>query len=93
MAQTITDKEIALFMLRLYKEEKFLLQKVAALEISTKFGDAFVTFNRNRNLGIDKNVLAEFKKLTPNSIWDRHLKAWREKENDEQETSRQTIYK
>lgn len=91
--QKITDKDIALFMLKLYKEEKFLLQKVAALEIAAKFGEAFVTFNRNRNLGIDKKVLAEFKKLTPDSIWDRRLKAWREKETDESATSRQTLYK
>ena len=80
-------------MLKLYNEDKFLLQKVAAIEISRKFGDTFVIFNRNGNLGIDKNVLNEFRKLTPNSIWDRHFKAWREKENDNPSNSRQTTYK
>lgn len=58
-----------------------------------KFGEGFVIFNRNRNLVTYKNVLAEFKNLTPDSIWDRHLKAWREMETDESATSRQTLYK
>jgi len=93
MTHNATDREIASFMLKLYNEENFLLQKVAALEILEKFGEAYVSFNKNRNLAIDKNILGEFKKLTPTAIWDRHLKAWREKENDDPDKSRQTIYK
>lgn len=93
MTHHATDREIAFFMLKLYKEDKFLLQKVAALEILEKFGEPYVSFNKNRNLAIDKNILVEFKKLTPTAIWDRHFKAWREKENEDPDKSRQTISK
>lgn len=93
MTHQPTDREIALFMLKLYNEEKFLLQKIAAIEILEKFGESYISFNRNRNLAIDKGILNEFKKLTPTAIWDRHLKAWHEKENDDPNKSRQTIYK
>jgi hypothetical protein len=56
-----------------------LYQQDVAAAIQHHFGEPFVYFNANGNLAISKGVLQEFRKLTPDCVWDRHDKCWRKR--------------
>ena len=55
-----------------------LVQRQAAETIRSKFGEEFTYHNDNGNLAIDPIVLAEFRKLTTNSVvWENFTQRWR----------------
>ena len=73
--------------------EQTLYQNEVVYEIQTQFGDEFVYDNQNSNLGIDKRVLAEFRKLTEGKVvWSRGERYWRFKEEYDDPNSRRTYY-
>jgi hypothetical protein len=60
------------------ERERYLYQEVAAAEIVDRFGQDFVYDNNLGNLGIGRDVLSEFRKLTEKTVvWERSERAWR----------------
>lgn len=86
----ITPKIIAEWMLEELKREECLYQETVVYDIASKFGDEFTYENENGNLAIDKRVLQEFRKLTEyNVVWDRGLRLWRFREDNDEPGRRQ----
>src|SRR5437762_2884462 len=58
-----TAPEIARWMLNLYEsQDGRLVQRVVARRIREEFGEEWTYRNNNRNWGIDKSILEEFRK-------------------------------
>jgi hypothetical protein len=69
---------------------KYLEQRVAAAEIEQRFGAAFVYVNLSGGQSIDRDVLAEFRKLTDDTVvWSRSEMAWRVREQFDEPGRRQ----
>lgn len=58
-----------------------LSQPMAAHSINEKFGKDCVYINKNFHLGINKDVLKEFRNLTPDAIYVNKGKYWTKKTN------------
>lgn len=80
MTSSYTAKDVAEYMARRLAAEGILDQEDAAGSIERKFGEQFLYTNDNGNPAIDPKVLAEFRKLTPNAVWERTSKSWRNRE-------------
>jgi ribosomal protein S19E (S16A) len=75
---TATSTEIAEWMLRQFEAIGWLRQSNVAVQILTKFGDKYVYRNKNRNYAINKDILDEFRRITPdNVVWSRSRQQWR----------------
>jgi hypothetical protein len=72
-------QEIATWMATEVETKGELYQEEAACEIEHRFGSEFVYENDNGNSAISREVLKEFRKLTPNVIWDASERYWRER--------------
>ncbi len=70
------------------REKKELYQEDVAYEIERRFGSEFVYENENGNTAIDKRVLAEFRRLTPNAVWARGSRLWRHRAKFDESGSR-----
>jgi hypothetical protein len=85
-----TPADVAAWMVQELQRDGVLYQDVAASGIQGQFGEAFVYFNNNGNLAIDKRVLAEFQKLTRDSVvWLRGERMWRKREEFDERGRRQ----
>lgn len=60
-----------------------LRQDDAAMYLAQKFGEEFTYFNKNGNLAIKKEVLAEFRELTPDHVWVKGRRYWRPREGND----------
>jgi hypothetical protein len=88
-----SPRDVAEFMLKRLNEDQILYQNQIVYEIAEKFGDDFFYTNQNGNLGIDRNVLAEFRKLTEDKVvWSRGERYWRFIEDYDDPGSRMTDY-
>ena len=76
MADT-SASDVAKFMVEELDKRKYLDQEIIVQKIKKQFGGAFVYINENGNYAIARGVLKEFKKLTPDVVWDRGERAWR----------------
>ena len=74
---TKTAREVAEHMVAELEASGELSQSDVVWDIEQKFGEEFVYDNENGNRAIHKKVLAEFKKLTPNAVWERANRCWR----------------
>lgn len=74
-----TAQDVAVWMVDQLKRQKFLYQETVVYQIKTAFGDDFVFINANGNYGIVKPVLTAFNKLTPDIVWSRGDRCWRER--------------
>lgn len=64
------------------ERDGLLYQSDAAYNINEKFGEEFVYTNDNGNLGISRDVLVAFRKLTETSVvWERGERLWRKRED------------
>lgn len=88
MATTVI--EVAEFMVEELKKQKFLYQELIVSKIKQKFGEPFYYTNDNGNLAISKEVLKEFKNLTPDIKWDQGEKCWRFKTKIDKDNKRQS---
>lgn len=87
----MSAKEVAAWMLEELQRVRFLHQETVVYQISEIFGEEFTYVNNNGNLAIDKKVLAEFRKLTDDTvIWEKGERVWRFRE-DYDEVGRQQI--
>jgi hypothetical protein len=80
-----TAQEVAEWMLDEVTQKGELYQETAVSEIASKFGYEFTYDNENGNLAIRRDVLADFRRLSENSVvWDPEDRFWRKrKEGDE----------
>lgn len=82
----ITAAQVAQWMLAELERVDYLYQETVVYDIASKFGDSFTYINDNGNLAVSKAVLAEFKKLTKDSIvWERGQRMWRKRESHDEE--------
>lgn len=71
---------IARWMLQQYHQHNRLTQAMAARMIKQQFGEQHVYKNKNRNLAINKDILEEFRRLTPEDVvWSRSTQTWRQR--------------
>lgn len=81
-----TVKEVAEWILGQLPEKAFLYQERVARNIRQQFGEEFTYRNKNGNWGIRKDVLDEFRKLTPaDVVWSRSTQAWRRRRPNDPE--------
>ena len=88
MSSEPTAKEVAEYMKDQLYQQRYLYQEVIVYDIEAKFGSDFVYTNENGNLAIDPKVLKEFRKITPNAVWERGERCWRTREKYDQPGSR-----
>ena len=76
--EATTAKTVAEWMLQELTRVQFLYQEEVVYHIASKFGDKFTYDNQNGNLSIDRRVLAEFRKITSDTVvWERGERMWR----------------
>lgn len=81
-----TAKDVAGWILEQLPESAFLYQERIARNIRQQFGEEFTYRNKNGNWGIRKDVLDEFRKLTPTDVvWSRSTQAWRRRRPNDPE--------
>ncbi|MTV30106.1 hypothetical protein GJ654_03755 [Rhodoblastus acidophilus] len=68
-----------MWMVEELQRKNHLYQEEAAWDIQRKFGKPFVYDNANGNPAISRGVLNEFNKLTPDVVWSRGERFWRER--------------
>lgn len=89
-ATTVTAEDVAKHMLERFEaSDGYLAQDDAAQEVSNTFGEPWFYYNDAGNLAIARDVLAAFRKLTPNVVWDRTQRAWRRREAGDDADKRQ----
>lgn len=76
-----TAKQVAEWMLEQFQKRGELYQVDVIGAIETKFGKEFMYDNESGNLAIASSVLGEFRKLTPDAVWERGDKYWRRRQN------------
>lgn len=72
-----TAKEVASWMVQQLDLQRELYQEDIVDELAASFGSEFVYENENGNLAIHQRVLTEFRKLTPDVVWERGERMWR----------------
>jgi len=92
MNEKKTAKDVALFMKEQLDKKKDLYQEDVVYEIEKKFGESFIYINDNGNPAIDRTVLKEFRKITPNAVWVRGERYWRLRDNSDDTGSRMQDY-
>ena len=71
-------KDVAGWMFDQLLERNHLYQEDTVYRIKKLFGEEFTLVNANGNLGISKEVLGEFSKLTGSEVvWSRSGRYWR----------------
>lgn len=88
MSGSPTAKDVAAFMKTQLDQAKYLYQEVVVYKINKKFGSDFAYVNESGNFAIDRKVLKEFRKITPNVVWERGERCWRLREKYDQAVSR-----
>lgn len=76
----MTAKAAANWMLDELRRSRYLDQDHAAAELERRFGQTAFYTNDAGNLAIRRDVLAEFRALTSDVVWDREERQWRFRE-------------
>ena len=75
---THEETAIAEWMLEEFNLQGRLYQKRAVREIRQRFGEQHLYKNKNRNWALNKSILDEFQRLTPeDTVWSRSRQLWR----------------
>jgi hypothetical protein len=80
----MTVDEAASWMLRQYEAKGFLYQEEAASHLLHLHDESLAYFDANGNVCVGKGVLAVFNKLTPDSVYERAGKFWRDRLSTDQ---------
>ncbi len=88
MSDKYTPNQVATYMAKQLENRKELYQEDVVYEIESMFGSEFVYINENGNPAIGRDVLKEFRKLTPNAVWERGNRLWRIRESYDNQNSR-----
>jgi hypothetical protein len=78
-----TNREVAEWMATQVPRHYILYQEWLVGRIQRRFGKEHVYVNAGGGLSISRGVLREFRKLTPDLIWDRSEKGWRKRYSHE----------
>lgn len=72
-----TSESVARWLLAKIASQRVVYQETVVYEINQTFGGDFVYVNDNGNLAIAKGVLKEFRKISPDVVWERGERCWR----------------
>jgi len=75
----MTPRQAAEWMLEQFEIKRFLYQEEAASHLFHLHDEALTYFDRDGNLCLGKAVLAEFNRLTPDAVYERGDKFWRDR--------------
>jgi hypothetical protein len=75
-----TAKQVADWMFEQFQQRGELYQVDVISAIEARFGNEFMYDNASGNLAIAPSVLKEFRKLTPDAVWERGDKYWRRRQ-------------
>jgi hypothetical protein len=85
-----TAADVARWMVQEVERDGMLYQDEAAATIADKFGEEFTYENDNGNIAIRRDVLAEFRTLTQETVvWERGERLWRKREKFDDKGKRQ----
>lgn len=80
----MTPEEAAQWMLERFEAEGFLYQEAAASYLSHLHDEALAYYDANGNVCVGKGVLSIFNKLTPDAVYERAEKFWRNRLSTDQ---------
>lgn len=80
----MTVDEAAIWMLREYETKRVLYQEEAASHLLHFHDETLAYYDNSGNVCIGKRVLATFNKLTPNAVYERTGKFWRDRLSTDQ---------
>jgi hypothetical protein len=75
----MTPQEAADWMLEQFEAKHFLYQEEAATHLLHLHDEELAYFDDSGNVCIGKKVLAAFNKLTPDAVYERATKFWRDR--------------
>ena len=76
--------EAAGWMLREFNAKRFLYQEEAASHLLHLHDEDLAYYDRSGNVCVGKNVLVAFNKLTPDAVYERGAKFWRDRLSSDQ---------
>jgi hypothetical protein len=80
----MTPEEAAQWMLDRYEAERFLYQEAAASFLLHLHDEDLAYYDANGNVCVGKAVLAIFNKRTPDAVYERAEKFWRDRLSTDQ---------
>lgn len=75
----MTPDQAAEWMLQHFEAKRFLYQEEAASHLLHLHDAALAYYDGNGNVCVGKKVLAAFNKLTPDAVYERTGKYWRDR--------------
>jgi hypothetical protein len=75
----MTPQEAAEWMLEQFEAKRFLYQEEAASRLLHLHDEELAYYDDNGNVCVGKKVLAAFNKLTPEAVYERADKFWRDR--------------
>ncbi|RDE05709.1 DUF6953 family protein [Sphingomonas aracearum] len=75
----MTRQDAADWMLAQFEAKRFLYQEEAATHLLHLHDEEVAYYDANGNVCVDKQVLALFNKLTPDVVYERAAKFWRDR--------------
>jgi len=92
MSGNVSATSVAEWMAAQLEQSDHLFQETVAQEIVARFGKEFIYLNANGNLGVRKNVLTAFKKLTGDAVvWEGRARIWRKRTDNDKPAATTTI--
>lgn len=80
----MTPIDAAEWMFEQYRAKRFLYQEEAASHLLHLHDEALAYYDARGNVCVGKIVLAEFNKLTPDAVYERAGKFWRDRLSTDQ---------
>jgi hypothetical protein len=75
----MTPEEAAAWMLEQFEAKRFLYQEEAASHLLHLHDEGLAYYDASGNVCVGKKVLAAFQKLTPDIVYERRDKFWRDR--------------
>lgn len=75
----MTPREAAEWMLAQFEAKRFLYQEEAATHLLHLHDEQLAYYDQRGNVCVGKEVLAIFNKLTPDAVYERAAKFWRDR--------------
>ena len=75
----MTPEEAAGWMLEQFEEKRFLYQEEAASHLLHLHDEQLAYYDGRGNVCVGRSVLTEFNKLTPDAVYERTGKLWRDR--------------
>lgn len=80
----MTPEDAASYMFEEYNAKRFLYQEEAASYLLHLGDDALAYYDSNSNVCVGKAVLSIFNRLTPDAVYERSGKFWRDRLSTDQ---------